>query len=193
MADVLKRQTGFCGKREPASGMRRVASQCAAYEPFPPPRWMVPLTERKAAAIGREIAAGKERPIPAMSPLTKALYPKLMVPFLNVQQDYDKGFYVSDACTGWGICRRVCPCGNIRFRQGRPVWNHGCEGCNACVVYCPAKAIQFQTPEAYRRRNNPITRRLGLPESRTRYHNPYIAAADLAQDGEEITGISREE
>lgn len=41
-----------------------VASQCIAYEPFPPERIMVPLAERKSKRIGKEIAAGKRRPIP---------------------------------------------------------------------------------------------------------------------------------
>lgn len=166
--------------------LRCVASQCIAYEPFPPARLMVPLSERGARKIGREIAAGKERKYPRMSPVSRKLYPKMMLPFLNVQHEYDKGFYVSGACTGCGVCRRVCPCGNITLSGERPVWNHACEGCNACVVYCPAKAVQFKTPEAYAALDNVITRKLGLPETRTRYHNPYVKAADLMKDGEDI-------
>lgn len=167
--------------------LRCVASQCTAYEPFPPPRWMVPRMERNSAAIGRELAAGKRRKYPAMSPAAKKLYPRMMVPFLNVQHEYDKGFYSSGACTGCEVCRRVCPCGNITFSQGRPVWNHRCEGCNACVVYCPSKAVHFKTPEAYARLDNVITRKLGLPDSRTRYHNPYVTAADMMRDGEVVS------
>lgn len=98
---------------------------------------------------------------------------------MKIQHEYDKGFYTSDACIGCEICRKICPCKNITFSGGRPVWNHACEGCNACVAYCPTKAIQFQTPDAYIRLNNIITRRLGLPEKRTRYHNPHVTAADF--------------
>lgn len=166
--------------------LRCVASQCTAYEPFPPQRLMVPLSEKKGRSIGREVAMRKQRKFPPMSPVSRGFYPRMMLPFLNVQHEYDKGFYVSGACIGCEICRKVCPCKNITFSENRPLWNHACEGCNACVVYCPTKAIQFKTPEAYVKLDNLITRKLGLPESRTRYHNPYIKAADLMRDQEEI-------
>jgi len=181
--DALLREKGarLCYGR----ALRCVASQCTAYEPFPPASVMVPRMERQAVKIGREIAAGQHRRYPAMSPVTRALYPRMMVPFLNVQHEYDKGFFTTAACTGCGTCQRACPCGNISLLDGRPVWGHACEGCNACVVYCPTKAIGFQTPEAYARLDNAVTRRLGLPERRTRYHHPGIKASDLMV-GEEI-------
>ncbi len=182
--DALLREKGACLRY--AKALRCVASQCIAYEPFPPAHLMVPLSERSARNIGREIAARKRRPIPAMSPLSRRLYPKMMLPFINVQHEYDKGFYVSDACVGCGICSRVCPCGNITLSDRRPVWNHACEGCNACVVYCPQKAIQFKTPDAYLRLNNIITRKLALPDRRTRYHNPHITAADMMRREESL-------
>lgn len=167
--------------------LRHVASQCTAYEPFPPARLMVPLAEKKAKRIGQEIALRKQRNFPPMSPVSRRLYARMMVPFLNIQQEYDKGFFTSDACIGCEICRKVCPCHNITFSRKHPVWNHACIGCNACVVYCPSKAIQFKTPEAYARLDNVITRRLGLPDKRTRYHNPYVTAADMMKNAEEIS------
>jgi ferredoxin len=167
-------------------GLRCVASQCLAYEPFPPARFMVPYSDKKAMKIGKDIAASKIRKFPKMSFLSKRLYSKMMIPFLNVQQEFDKGFYTSEKCVGCEICRKVCPCDNITFSENRPVWNHHCVGCNACVVYCPTKAILFQTPEAYAKLNNAISRKIGLPEKRTRYHNPHITAADLMKDEEEV-------
>lgn len=166
--------------------LRCVASQCTAYEPFPPEKIMVPFMEKKSRKIGKEIAMRKQENYPTMSPISKKLYPKMMIPFLNIQHEYDKGFYSSDVCIGCEICRKVCPCKNITFSEKRPVWNHACEGCNACVAYCPTKAIQFKTPDAYLELDNIITRKLGLPPTRTRYHHPYVTAADLMKDEETV-------
>lgn len=53
-----------------------------------------------------------------------------------------------------GICKTVCPCGNIELQAGKPVWLHHCEQCLACIQWCPPEAIQFgkKTPryERYR-------------------------------------------
>ena len=103
----------------------------------------------------------------------------MMVPYLNVEHEYDKGFYADSKCTGCSTCLKVCPTKNITMENSRPVWNRKCHGCNACVVYCPSKAIQFKTPEAYVALGTLISKKLRLPEKRKRYHNPYIKARDL--------------
>lgn len=56
----------------------------------------------------------------------------------------------------------------------------------ACVAYCPMKAIQFKTPEAYEQLGTMISKRLCLPEKRKCYHNPLIQAADLMRDRQYI-------
>ncbi len=162
--------------------LRCVASQCTAYPPFPPERIMLPRMEKGIQTIGREIAAGKTRAYPHMSPIARRLYPKLMTPYMEVEHEYDKGFYTDDRCTGCATCAKVCPTRNIVLEGGRPVWKHRCHGCMACVAYCPTKAIQFKTPPAYEQLGTVISKRLCLPERRKRYHHPWVRAADLMRD-----------
>ncbi|MCI5955877.1 MAG: EFR1 family ferrodoxin [Clostridiales bacterium] len=162
--------------------LRCVASQCTAYPPFPPEKLMIPLMEKRIQKISRDILERKNRAYPHMSAITRRLYPKLMTPYMEVEHEYDKGFYTDERCVGCATCARVCPTRNIVMEDNRPVWNHRCHGCMACVAYCPAKAIQFKTPQAYERLGTVISKRLCLPEKRKRYHNPFIRAADLMKD-----------
>lgn len=162
--------------------LRCVASQCTAYPPFPPEKIMIPHTEKKIKKISNEIFLQKNRKYPRMSILTRKLYPKLMTPYMEVEKEYDKGFYTDNNCTGCETCKKVCPTQNITMCEGQPVWNHHCHGCMACVAYCPTKAIQFKTPQAYEELGTLISKRLCLPERRKRYHNPFVKASDLMQD-----------
>lgn len=169
-----------------AKAIRSVASQCTAYNPFPPEKIMTPYSRRKAISTGKKIARRTKNKYPKMSPITRKLYSKMMMPFINIQHEYDKGFYPSEECIGCGICQKVCPCHNITMNDKHPVFSHKCIGCNACVVYCPKKAIKFKTPEAYMKLDNIITRKLGLPDKRKRYHHPNVTAQDLMKDKEVI-------
>ena len=162
--------------------LRCVASQCTAYPPFPPERIMLPHMEKGIKKIVKDILVRKNRAYPSMSPIAKKLYPKLMTPYMEVEREYDKGFYTDNRCIGCATCARVCPTRNITIEGKRPVWHHHCHGCMACVAYCPTKAIQFKTPQAYKLLGTMISKRLCLPERRKRYHNPLIRATDLMQD-----------
>jgi len=162
--------------------LRCIASQCTAYPPFPPEKIMLPRMEKGIEKITADICARKSRAYPHMSALTRKLYPKLMTPYMEVEHEYDKGFYTDAKCTGCGTCAKVCPTRNIDIEGGHPVWNHRCHGCMACVSYCPAKAIQFKTPQAYEQLGTMISKRLCLPEQRKRYHHPQIRAADIMRD-----------
>ncbi len=166
--------------------LRCVASQCTAYPPFPPERLMIPHMEKGAERISQEILDRKERAYPRMSLVTRKIYPKIMTPYMNVETEYDKGFFTDNKCVGYKTCAKVCPTKNITIVENRPIWNHHCHGCMACVAYCPTKAIQFKTPQAYEQLGTFISKRLCLPEKRKRYHNPFIKAKDLMHDRQYI-------
>ncbi len=98
--------------------------------------------------------------------LTWALNPlaRLMIP------GEDKKFRVAENCTGCGLCQRVCPVGNIKVENGKPVFMHHCEQCAACFSWCPQAAISGSCLAA-----------------RTHYQNPRIKAEQLFRnEGAEI-------
>lgn len=159
--------------------LRCVASQCIAYPPFPPEKIMIPYMENQMDKTGDEINRRLHRDFPRMSAFTRKRFKKVMVPYLEIEKEYDKGFYVDDRCKGCGLCEKVCPTHNISIEDSHPVWNHNCHGCNSCVAYCPTKAVQFKTPQAYKELDTIICKMLRLPEKRKRYHHPMIKAKDL--------------
>lgn len=54
-----------------------------------------------------------------------------------------KKFYATEACVSCGKCEAVCPLGNIRLENGRPVWGNRCTHCMACICRCPKEAIEY--------------------------------------------------
>ena len=78
----------------------------------------------------------------------------------------DKNYNISDQCTGCGICKKVCPVGNIDLGDNRkPYFKHHCEQCVACIQYCPQKAINYKDKT----------------QSRKRYTHPGIKYSELAR------------
>jgi ferredoxin len=75
----------------------------------------------------------------------------------------DKPFFADEKCTGCQICEKVCPAHNIEMNNGKPVWQHQCEQCFACIQWCPEEAIQYGKGTSGRRR----------------YHHPEISLKDM--------------
>ncbi len=52
---------------------------------------------------------------------------------------------ISNACSGCGVCEKVCPMGLdiARFRESGKVVNGDCIHCGACVKACPRDALQY--------------------------------------------------
>lgn len=77
----------------------------------------------------------------------------------------DKDFWTSSKCDGCGICARICPANNIKIIDGKPVWQHQCEECLACIHWCPKQSIEYK--------NDSINKQ--------RYNHPDIKVQDLYQ------------
>jgi ferredoxin/flavodoxin len=73
----------------------------------------------------------------------KAGFLKTDLPFEEILPLMDKSFKYDDKCNGCGICSRICPVGNIKLSNNKPLWQHHCEQCFACFQWCPKEAIQF--------------------------------------------------
>lgn len=54
-------------------------------------------------------------------------------------------FTATNACIGCKACEAACPLGNIKMKQGKPVWGTQCTHCMACICTCPKEAIEYGT------------------------------------------------
>lgn len=77
--------------------------------------------------------------------------------------EMDKAFWADEKCTNCKICEKICPAQNISITNGKPVWQHHCEQCLACLQWCPEVAIQY---------GKGTTRK-------KRYHHPEIKLSDM--------------
>jgi ferredoxin len=75
----------------------------------------------------------------------------------------DKSFWSDEKCTGCQICEKICPADNIVISDKKPVWQHHCEQCFACLQWCPEESIQYGKNTSRKRR----------------YHHPDIKLQDM--------------
>ncbi|MBP7902287.1 MAG: EFR1 family ferrodoxin [Spirochaetes bacterium] len=104
---------------------------------------------------GNEIKPAKQRFVLLSKMLNRVIYTGV--------GKWEKNFRVTGKCTGCGLCLKVCPVGNIKIRNKRPVWGSECERCIACISWCPEGAVEFANKT----------------KSRRRYTNPYVKVKDI--------------
>jgi ferredoxin len=98
--------------------------------------------------------------------IPKAIWPLKM--FFLIGNQYfkakEKKLFANEACTGCGLCEKLCPVDNIKMADGKPEFLHrNCAQCMACLQWCPNAAIDCGKKT----------------KGRTRYHNPDVSASDL--------------
>jgi ferredoxin len=74
-----------------------------------------------------------------------------------------KGFHMTAECNGCGICEMICPAGNITIKGRQPVFFSQCEHCQACLNWCPRRAIRY----------------IRMKPDTPRYHHPEIGIAEM--------------
>lgn len=77
-----------------------------------------------------------------------------------------QGFRLTSACTACGICARVCLSGAIRMTAKGPVFQKNCEQCQACLNFCPHRAISY----------------MRLKPDTERYHHPEVTVGEMSCD-----------
>ncbi len=61
-------------------------------------------------------------------------------------------FTADERCVGCGKCEKLCPLGNIKLENKKPVWGKNCTHCMACICYCPTEAIEYGKKSVGKRR-----------------------------------------
>lgn len=61
-------------------------------------------------------------------------------------------FSADERCIGCGKCEKLCPLGNIKLKNKKPVWGKDCTHCMACICHCPTEAIEYGKKSVGKRR-----------------------------------------
>ncbi|MFY9749533.1 MAG: EFR1 family ferrodoxin [Methanoregula sp.] len=104
--------------------------------------------DRILAAAGARLAeiagiTGKGADVPPWPvPVSTLIRRVFSGPFSRSVHEIDRTFSVSGACISCGTCAEVCPVKNKVIEQGRPLWQHRCKPCCACLTLRMAGTIQ---------------------------------------------------
>lgn len=120
---------------------------------------LVQSENKKAYKIAEAVAKKQKNKIPKVGIFSKAFYQL----YLKEYPNSDKKFHVTNDCISCGTCQQVCPSGNIVLKNGKPVFQHHCENCLACLHWCPKNAIEWKKTTI----------------GKQRYHHPEILCSEL--------------
>jgi len=113
--------------------------------------------EERVARIRNDISSGVIRE-PGVSAAAPVSYLLSKARAFNTGKGVAATYTVSDQCVSCGTCAAVCPMGNIRIQDARPVFSDRCASCLACIQNCPVKAIHMSGERSGARfRNSHIT------------------------------------
>jgi ferredoxin len=93
-----------------------------------------------------------------------------ILPVLN--RFFNVEFYPDSKCSGCGTCEKVCLSGKVKMVDEKAVWQDDvqCYFCNACLNYCPQRAVQIKSKRLLKSYT---------PEN-GRYHHPWVTVDDIA-------------
>ena len=126
--------------------------------------FIIKFVNKKANEIAEAVAKKQKNNIPKVGIISKAFYQL----YLKEYPNSDKGFLVTSDCISCGTCQQVCPSGNIILKNGKPVFQHHCENCLACLHWCPKNAIEWKKTTI----------------KKQRYHHPQISCSELKTNKE---------
>lgn len=109
---------------------------------------MLQAAEKQIPAVARTILSGKGKTeknglaVRSVSFLLRIEHTAM--PFLG------RRYKATERCTGCGHCAKVCPQGNIKMENGRPVFGKDCVGCMGCSFSCPNDALKISLLNGWR-------------------------------------------
>lgn len=150
MLDDILKEKGFYLSY--AAGVRMPGNYIVKYPAFAPDaqQKLIKNAMEKADEAAVAIAGGKLRPVKRTARLFSRIANHSYL-YKGISK-WDKKFEVTGKCISCGQCAKVCPVGNIKMEDRRPLWQHHCERCLACIQWCPGEAIEYGKKTVGRRR-----------------------------------------
>jgi ferredoxin len=120
-------------------------------------------SEARMTEISRTVAACSSHRPESSNRLTNLIGGLLNPLAVSMFKGMAARYRSNERCSGCGTCVRICPRGNIRLEEGRPVWGNDCEMCHACIQWCPREAVQHGE----------------TTEEKARYRHPAVTVQDM--------------